>query len=186
MCNLYFQQLRMPVLLHFYIFSIFVWKVWFLWLVVVGTMGTREEVQFVSSAFLHFNLESFDLYVVVSVGTICDLRFLFGSFWFGLWCWWAQWATCTFSIFALLHFRHFFLESFDLVDGVGGHNGQEVQRDGVKIAASQPPLVYSQWKFFWNNNMKVQSDKKIGQGPPPPLIWTKSKRAAAFFRDAFP
>ena len=46
-----------------------------------------------------------------------------------------------FCIFALLHF---FLESFDLVGGVGGHNGQEVQRDGVKIAASQPPLVYSQ------------------------------------------
>ena len=45
-----------------------------------------------------------------------------------------------FCIFALLHF---FLESFDLVGGVGGHNGQEVRRDGVKIAASQPPLVYS-------------------------------------------
>ena len=51
-----------------------------------------------------------------------------------------------FCIFALLHF---FLESFDLVGGVGGHNGQEVQRDGVKIAASQPPLVYSQGKFFF-------------------------------------
>ena len=46
-----------------------------------------------------------------------------------------------FCIFALLHF---FLESFDSVRCVGGHNGQEVQRDGVKIAASQPPLVYSQ------------------------------------------
>ena len=41
-----------------------------------------------------------------------------------------------FCILALLQFQHFFLESFDLVGGVGGHNGQEVQRDGVKIAAS--------------------------------------------------
>ena len=38
-------------------------------------MGTREEVQFVSSAFLHFNLESFDLCVVVSVGTIGNMYF---------------------------------------------------------------------------------------------------------------
>ena len=63
--------------------------------------------------------------VVVLVGTMCNLYFRH------------------FCNFALLHFQHFFLESFDLCGGVGGHNGQEVQRDGVKIAASQPPLVYS-------------------------------------------
>ena len=28
--------------------------------------------------------------------------------------------------------------------------------------------------------------QKFGQGPPPPLIWTKSKRTAAFFRETFP
>ena len=27
---------------------------------------------------------------------------------------------------------------------------------------------------------------ELGQGPPPPLIWTKSKRTAAIFRDVFP
>ena len=43
-------------------------------------MGTRQEVHFVSSAFLHFNLESFDLCVVVSVGTIGILHFLLGGF----------------------------------------------------------------------------------------------------------
>ena len=28
--------------------------------------------------------------------------------------------------------------------------------------------------------------QKFGQGPPPPLIWTKSKRTATFFRETFP
>ena len=27
---------------------------------------------------------------------------------------------------------------------------------------------------------------ELGQGPPPPLIWTKAKRTAAIFRDVFP
>ena len=54
-----------------------------------------------------------------------------------------QFVLSAFLQFCTFAFWHFFLESFDLVDGVGGHNGQEVQRDGVKIAASQPPLVYS-------------------------------------------
>ena len=38
------------------------------------------------------------------------------------------------------------------------------------------PNIYSLWKV----------DKKFGQGSPPPLIWTKSKRTATFFRETFP
>ena len=32
----------------------------------------------------------------------------------------------------------------------------------------------------------MKSGQKIWAGPSPSLIWTKSKRTAAFFRDAFP
>ena len=35
--------------------------------------------------------------------------------------------------------------------------------------------------YFWPKMHLWKGDKKFGQGPPP-LIWTKSKRTAAFFR----
>ena len=47
------------------------------------------------------------------------------------------------------------------------------------------------WHFRGNGfllltkNAVMKRWQKFGQGPPPPLIWTKSKRTAAFF-DVFP
>ena len=39
--------------------------------------------------------------------------------------------------------------------------------------------------FYWPKMHLWKGDKKFGQGPPP-LIWTKSKRWATFFRETFP
>ena len=106
-------------------FCNFSWKVLICVVVLVGTTGRRCNFYchiFSCFKFCIFELLCFDLCGGVGGHNV---------------------AICTFSIFALLHFQHFFLESFDLCAGVGGHNRQEVQRDGVKIAASQPPLVYS-------------------------------------------
>ena len=50
---------------------------------------------------------------------------------------------------------------------------------GVSPSLPMPKLtqyIYSFWKV----------DEKFGQGPPPPLIWTKSKRTATFFRETTP
>ena len=41
--------------------------------------------------------------------------------------------------------------------------------------------------FYWPKMHLRKGDKKFGQGPPPlPLIWTKSNKTAAFFRETFP
>ena len=39
---------------------------------------------------------------------------------------------------------------------------------------------------FIDQKCTYKSGQKFGQGPPPPLIWTKLKRTATFFREAFP
>ena len=39
--------------------------------------------------------------------------------------------------------------------------------------------------FYWPNMHLWNGDKKLGRALPPPLIWTKSKRTAAFFRETF-
>ena len=39
--------------------------------------------------------------------------------------------------------------------------------------------------FYWPKMQLWIGEKKIGQGPPP-LIWTKSKRTAFFFRETIP
>ena len=40
--------------------------------------------------------------------------------------------------------------------------------------------------FYWPKMHLWKGDKKIGQGPPPSLIWTKSKRTAVFPRETAP
>ena len=53
-----------------------------------------------------------------------------------------------------------------------------VQKIWVGVSPSLPISTLTHHSL-WN------VDKKIGQGPPP-LIWTKSKRTATFFRETFP
>ena len=40
--------------------------------------------------------------------------------------------------------------------------------------------------FYWQKMHIWKDDIKIGEGPPPPLIWTKSKRTAIFSRETLP
>ena len=39
--------------------------------------------------------------------------------------------------------------------------------------------------YYWPKMHLWKGAKKFEQGPPPPLIWTKFKRTAAFFSECF-
>ena len=56
--------------------------------------------------------------------------------------------------------------------------------DFVQITLTPPPLplIWTTCTTFLNANVP----KKFGQGSPPPLIWTESKRTATFFRETVP
>ena len=57
---------------------------------------------------------------------------------------------------------------------------QCAKKIGAGVSPSLPIPKLTQYIQF------VKSGQKIWAGPSPPLIWTKSKRTATFFREAFP